>query len=78
MLVFNCTADASFVSGLLTSSTVVKTETPSNDVTKNWASANSASATATDDKGMSVRLPLCVKLHLKDGRANERTDRRQK
>ena len=49
---FHFSADASFVSGLLTSSATVKTETPSNDVTKNWVSPVAAPAAATDDKGM--------------------------
>jgi len=48
------TADASFVSGLLTSSAVVKTENSSNDVTKNWTSSSNASAATTEDKGMYV------------------------
>jgi len=40
------------VSGLLTSSAVIKTENPSNDVTKNWASSTTATTAAcTEEKG---------------------------
>lgn len=57
------TADASFVSGLLTSSTVVKTENPPNDVIKSWASPTTATAANAEDKGMST-LTLCYDTNL--------------
>ena len=56
LLTYLLAADASFVSGLLTSSAVVKTENPSIDVTKNWASSTTVPAATTEDKGRSTAL----------------------
>jgi len=59
MLTYLLAADASFVSGLLTSSTVVKTENASNDVTKNWASSTTVPAAAAEDKGRRCSFLEC-------------------